>query len=267
MINASFFLAEPVEFKKDIVIYPPLVKDVITPAFTQYRQILISSQEDIEDRVRLFLQQAMRSPDASEEVKNMDINKEVIERTKSPFDLLLINSYSEKWYEHIAKKAFQFFLKEEVSFDYEEKRIFIGNLEEEILKATKPEDFRFITEKEFFGFQNALRAAMGEAPIEEPIEDEHPRVKEMKAKARERDRIKAKKEGGGVSLETSLVAICCMGIGITPLNIGEMSYAAVNYLISMYQQKEHYEVDIQSLMAGADSKKVKPKYWIKNLEK
>ena len=57
-----------------------------------------------------------------------------------------------------------------------------------------------------------------------------------------------------------------MGIGITPLNIGEMSYAAVGILMNVYQQKEKYELDISSLQAGADSKKIQPKYWIKNLD-
>jgi hypothetical protein len=30
--------------------------------------------------------------------------------------------------------------------------------------------------------------------------------------------------------------------------------------------KEKYEIDIDSLLAGADSKKIKPKYWIRNSE-
>ena len=87
----------------------------------------------------------------------------------------------------------------------------------------------------------------------------------MKALARYRDKIKAK-QGGGINLITSLAAICCMGIGITPLNIGEMSYAAVSILINTYQNKEKYEIDIASIQAGANSKKVNPKYWIKNLD-
>jgi hypothetical protein len=33
-----------------------------------------------------------------------------------------------------------------------------------------------------------------------------------------------------------------------------------------YQEKEKYQLDIESLLAGADSKKVKPKYWIANFE-
>ena len=57
-----------------------------------------------------------------------------------------------------------------------------------------------------------------------------------------------------------------MNIGINLLNIGELSYAALPILISTYQEKEKYELDIRSLLAGADSKKVKPKYWLRNLD-
>jgi hypothetical protein len=63
-----------------------------------------------------------------------------------------------------------------------------------------------------------------------------------------------------------LASICCMGIGITPLNIGEMSYVAIESLFNIYQDKEKYNLDIDSLLAGADSKKIKPQYWIRNLQ-
>jgi hypothetical protein len=69
---------------------------------------------------------------------------------------------------------------------------------------------------------------------EDPNED--PRIRRIKEKARMRDRIKAKKgvQGEGISLHSLLVSICCMGIGITPLNIGEMSYASLNMLLPTY---------------------------------
>jgi hypothetical protein len=69
----------------------------------------------------------------------------------------------------------------------------------------------------------------------EPVNpNEDPRIARIKAKARERDRIKAKQGNkDGISLSTSLLAICCMGIGITPLNIGEMSYASIGPIMSM----------------------------------
>ena len=126
----------------------------------------------------------------------------------------------------------------------------------------------FLQEEDYFDFQNAVRLACGDKPVKppEPLNpNEDPRIARMKAKARERDRIKAKKgAANGISIETCLVAICCMGIGLTPLNIGEMSYAAINPLMQMSQEKEKYDIDIRSLLAGADSKKIKPKYWIRN---
>ena len=85
--------------------------------------------------------------------------------------------------------------------------------------------------------------------------------------SRYRDKIKAKQAAkNGVTLFNTMASICCMGIGLTPLNIGEMSYVAMQNILSTYQDKEKYELDIDSLLAGADSKKIKPKYWIRNLE-
>jgi hypothetical protein len=43
-----------------------------------------------------------------------------------------------------------------------------------------------------------------------------------------------------------------------------MSYASVGEIMRVMQDKEKYDIDIRSLLAGADSKKVKPKYWIRN---
>ena len=93
----------------------------------------------------------------------------------------------------------------------------------------------------------------------------------MKEKIRERDRVKARQAAkgntsDGISLITCLTAISCMGIGLTPLNIGEISYAALGILMNFYQNKEKYGIDIASIQAGANAKKVNPKYWIKNLE-
>lgn len=87
----------------------------------------------------------------------------------------------------------------------------------------------------------------------------------MKIKERE-EILNVKQRKNSPTFGTLLAAICCMGIGLNPLNIGEMSYACVHWLIAMYQQNEEYDVDIRALLAGADSKKVKPKYWIKNID-
>ena len=250
MSKESFFIGQPVLFKKGIKIYPPMVKEVIVePFYGHYCKILTQSQEDIEDQ---FL----------EENKTLEVYP-------TPLEFLLNNSYHNKDFEKICKNAFKFFLHEEVTFIYEQKMIVIGEINEVVKNVKSLNDLVLLTEKEFFDFQNLIRESVGKKPVEPPNPNEHPKIKEMKRKARYRDRVKEKqaaKSKDGITLFTSLVSICCMGLGITPLNIGEISYVAMQAILNQYQNKEKYQIDIDSLLAGADSKKIKPKYWISNLE-
>jgi hypothetical protein len=79
-------------------------------------------------------------------------------------------------------------------FLYEEKRIALC----EVIEVPEGEEpsLVFLEEGEFFNFQNAIREAYGNKPIKppEPIDpNEDPRIRRIKEKARERDRIKEKK--------------------------------------------------------------------------
>ena len=250
MSEESFFIGEPIKFKEGIKIYPPKVKEVVAnEKFGIYSRLLTYSQEEIEDEY-------------TEDQKELEVYP-------TPFEFMLNNSFHNKDYEWHVKKAFQFFIHEEVTFLYDQKIIIVGKLEEVLKDAKSIEDLIVLNESDFFDFQNAIRQSMGKKNVSPPNPNEHPRLKEMKRKARYRDKIKAKnaaKSKDGVSLFTMLVSICCMGLGITPLNIGEMSYVAIESILRKYQSKEKYQLDIDSLLAGADSKKVKPKYWIRNFE-
>ena len=253
MINPATFIGRPLNFRYRCKIYPPTVEQVITnPRFGQFQKILTISQEDIIDELS---QKNSKNPNE-------------IQQYPTPFEFLLINCYHHPQFREIAIEAFQFFIHEEVNFFYEQKKIIIGTLTEEVQKISNVDELRTIGEEEYFDFQNCLREVCGDSPLEAPYvpdPDEDPRVTAIKMKARQRDRIKRKqKSKGGISMSTSLIAICCMGIGITPLNIGEMSYASISPLMRMMQEKEKYDIDIRSLLAGADSKKIKPKYWIRN---
>ena len=209
----------------------------------------MSSQEDIEDDI--------------EERKNKEKDLSV-EKIPTPLEFLLGAVAQDKRIEFLVKEGFKFFIHEDVTFLTKQKIIIIGNLEEKKLKAVKHiDELPILNENNFLKFQNLLRESIGEKPQEAPNPNEHPKIKRMKAKARLRDKVKAKK--GGISFGITLTSICCMGIGITPLNIGEMSYAGVSAIVERYQAKEKYELDIQSMLAGA--KDVQPKYWIRDLDK
>ena len=252
MPNPLAFIGEPLDFKGKLKIYPPKIRDVIAnEKFGMYRNIFVLTAEDIQDQLK-------------------DKNPEA-QRIPTPFEFLLINCYHDKEFYNLTREAFRFFTHEDLIMVFERKIIIIGNIREAVLEAESIDDLNMLTEEDFFDFQNAIRVSLGEKPQKPPeLENpnELPEIKRMKELARKRDRIKAKHHSkDGISLQTTLTAICCMGIGITPLNIGEMSYAAIGPIVNMMQEKEKYDIDIRSLLAGADSKKIKPKYWIRNNEK
>ena len=252
MLNASYFIGRPTSFKNKFMIYPATIADVVSDQdFGTYRHIFTITAEDIRDSIK----------------------KQSPEETKfpTPFEFLLINCYHDQNFYSIAKRAFEFFTHQTFTIIFEQKIIIVGDITKVITEITDISDLIILGEEDYFDFQNAIRESLGEEPISPETQEnlnENPIIARIKAQARERDRIKAKQKGkNGISLQTTLTAICCMGIGITPLNIGELSYAAVGPIMNMMQEKEKYDIDIRSLLAGADSKKIKPKYWIRNNEK
>ena len=245
MIDERVFLGYPIDFKDICQIYPPTVNDVCgNKDFLIYQSLFTMTQEELEDAY---------------------VDSAGATNVPTPFQYLLMNYYQDETMRKKIEDGFMKFVHEPVTIVPEIEMLLIGKSEDELDPDVDLENPRLLTEENFFDFQNAIRMVMGEKAAEPPDPDEDPRVKRIKAKARYRERLKAKRQKGP-QFGTLLAAICCMGIGLSPLNIGEMSYACVHWLISMEQQREEYDIDIRALLAGADSKKVKPKYWIKNID-
>ena len=245
MIDERVFLGYPIDFKDICQIYPPTVNDVCgNKDFLIYQSLFTMTQEELEDAY---------------------VDSAGATNVPTPFQYLLMNYYQDETMREKIEEGFMKFVHEPVTIVPEIEMLLIGKSEDELDPDIDLENPRLLTEENFFDFQNAIRMVMGEKAAEPPDPDEDPRVKRIKAKARYRERLKAKRQKGP-QFGTLLAAICCMGIGLSPLNIGEMSYACVHWLISMEQQREEYDIDIRALLAGADSKKVKPKYWIKNID-
>jgi len=247
MINS--FLKIPINFLNICKIYPPSINDIYNNKdYNLYHSFFTISQEDIED---LYVEKNLIQ-------QNIEI--------PSPFTFLLFQAFNNPQSYRKIKDAFHFFCHEDITILFDRKEIILCDLEKKIEEIDDPEELLkipTIKEDNFLEFQNCIRDSLGEPRKELPDPNMHPKKKEMLAKARLRDRIKAK-SGKGISLETSIKAICCMGIGLTPLNIGELSVAAISDIMNIYQKKEKYDLDIRSLLAGASSKKIKPKYWISN---
>ena len=134
------------------------------------------------------------------------------------------------------------------------------------------ESFKFFTHLQiidkfnYFDFQNLLREANGIPLAERPDPNMHPKLKRMKAKGRLRERVKAKQENIQFNFSSQILALCNCGIGLTPSEIGKLTYAAGRGILRMAQQKEKYQTDIQFICAGANSDNIKPKYWMSDFD-
>ena len=250
MIDERILLGFPIDFKDICQIYPPTVNDVVgNKDFGIYQSLFTMTQEELD---KAFLQD------------------EKINQVPTPFQYLLINYHQDEIVRQKIHDAFAYFIHESVTIVPEIEMLLIGKSEEDLDPDVDLESPRLLTEENYFEFQNMIRQVMGvemEKPPDPEEEDLDPRIKRYKMKIKQSEELlKKKKSKKAPTLGTLLTAICCMGIGLNPLNIGEISYACVHWLIAMEQQKEEYDIDIRALLAGADSKKVKPKYWIKNID-
>ena len=246
MIDPSFFLGYPVPFLDICSVYPPKVKDILNEKnYPVYRKLFLSSQEDIED-----------------EYTELKLS---LDNVPTPLGYLFVMIQADPRMKAIITEGFKFFIKEPVTLLEDQKIIVIGDLKEVLKNAKSIEDLRIIKEENYFEFQQMLRRSIGEKEVEPYNPNENPKIKYFKAKARLRDRVKAKSKDN-LTFGSTLAAICCMDLNLSPLNIGELSQAAISVLIRYYQEKTKYEIDIKSLLAGADSKKVKPQNWIRNIE-
>lgn len=250
MIDDRVLLGFPIPFKNICKIYPPTVNDVSGDEyFNIYHALFTITQEDLNDEY---------------------LKDERVKKIPTPFEYLLLNYYQGGDMQQRILDGFKLFIHEPVTIIPEINMLLIGKSEDELDPDIDLENPRLLTEDNFFDFQNEIRTVLGIPKIQPPDPEEtnlDPRILRYKRKVREGDKIRQKKKSkNGPKFGTLLAAICCMGIGLTPLNIGEISYACVHWLVEMEQQKEAYDIDIQALLAGADSKKVKPKYWIKNLD-
>jgi len=251
MIDEKILLGFPIDFKGICKVYPPTVNDVVgNPDFGIYQSLFTMTQEELD---KAFLQD------------------ESVMQVPTPFHYLLINYYQSDELKEKIEDAFRQFVHEPVTIVPEIEMLLIGKSEDEIDPNVDLENPRLLTAENYFEFQNVIRKVMGiedVKPLDPEEENLDPRIKRYKMKVKQSEELlKKKKAKNAPTLGTLLTAICCMGIGLNPLNIGEISYACVHWLIAMEQQKEEYDIDIRALLAGADSKKVKPKYWIKNIDK
>ena len=219
MIDERILLGFPIDFKDICQIYPPTVNDVVgNKDFGIYQSLFTMTQEELD---KAFLQD------------------ERVTHVPTPFQYLLMNYYQDETMRQKIHEAFTFFVHEPVTIVPEIEMLLIGKSEDELDPDVDLEEPRLLTEENYFEFQNEIRKVMGTEAEKKPNPEEEnldPRIKRYKMKIKQSEELlKKKKAKNAPTLGTLLTAICCMGIGLNPLNIGEISYAASKKLVEKYQ--------------------------------
>lgn len=178
----------------------------------------------------------------------------------SPFNYLLLSADVNPTFLIELNKAFSTFIREETFIVPRNKEIFVGELGSE----------KIINEDNFPHFQEIIRLQNHlEAPEEVP-ENENPMQRKFRLKRKLLKEAKAKqaaRDEKSPEFLDLMSSICVMNIGITWNNIKDLPLYTFYELLGRNQKREKYDLDIKSLLAGADSKKIKLEYWInKNTE-
>lgn len=246
--SEKYFFGYPVEFKDKegnglCWIYCPTIKEIIIDKskFRFYQNLL--TMEDMD--VKKIIQEKNKA------VKDMEI--------PDVFSYLLESGRHNPSFLVDLQKAFYTFVKEEVTFLFDEKLVVIGDVV----------DKRLLDKDLFYEFQNEIRV-LSKIDIKEPIlEDESPMQRKFRLKREERDFYKRKqnsRKGDAPEYIDLISSVCALDVGVTYQNVGDLTLFALYEFLRRGQERDKFKQDISSLLAGADKNKVKPKFWIRNLK-
>lgn len=152
------------------------------------------------------------------------------------------------------QSSFSTFIKEDILLLPKINSVLIGS----------PKERRLITNQNYSDFQDILRLHNKREMKEPPPENESAIARKFRLKREARDAAKRKqqeKNGENQNLVDLLEVATVFGIDYKNVTL----FAFYN-LISRYQAKEKWEQDIKLICAGADSKKIKSKYWGESLK-
>lgn len=172
------------------------------------------------------------------------------------FDYLMLSAENDKQFFLDLRQALSTFTKEDIKIAPTSGKIIVGNILNQ----------KVIDKDVFFDFQQII-SAINKLPVKtRPPENETPMQRKFRLKREERERVKAKgkkaKDGEEVSFGSILTALCNYYPGsITLLNIGSYNIYQIKELLEKAQAREKYCSELDMLLAGADPKKVKPKFW------
>lgn len=241
LINKEqFFVGIPTEIENICKIYPVTLREIAqigVKNFYSYLNFFTLEKEDIDK----FLRQ------------------NEIEGSYTPFQFILINACNDNQYFLNLKKAFKFFLHEnDITLLPDNEAIILGSITEE--RLIMEETFNNICA--IIRYQNNVQQSE-EMKMNNPSDAKAAQIiKQIK----EGRKLREKKNNSNLSFTDLVASLAAKGNGLNALNVWDLTYYAFNDQFKRMQMIEEYESARQSLLAGADPKKVKIEYWMKPIE-
>lgn len=209
-----------------------------------YINLLTMEKEDLEEMAK---QKGLEA--------NSDLFKDL-----SVFDYLMLSAANDRNFLLDLKTALSTFIKEEILISSKNKIIIVGD----------PKERRFIKEEGFNELANVLRAFNKMRIKQPPPKNETPMQRRFREKRELRERTKekqAQKSEDNIRFLDLMSSLCTMGIGINVSNIKDLTIFQIKDQLERAQIRERYYTELDMLMAGADSKKIKPEHYVRNLQK
>lgn len=244
LINEEqFYVGIPTQIDNICKVYPVTLREIAqigVKNFYSYLNLFTLEKEDIDE----FLRQ------------------QGIEEDITPFQFTLINASSDEQYLQNLQEAFKFFLHEDkITVLADNEAIVLGELTENRLLMEG--NFNVICN--VISKQNVTQRVSDEEKMNNPSDA---RAAQIIKKLKEGRRIREKKNSNSNLSFVDLVAsLAAKGNGLNALNVWDLTYYAFNDQFKRMQMIEEYESARQSILAGADPKKVKLEYWMRPIEK
>lgn len=253
LINIEKFMAGvPIEIPNEneegtknlCTIYPVTLRQIAkigAKNFYSYLNIFTLNKEDVDE---YFANQAIEEkPDLT------------------PFQFLLVMTQIDPQYLKSVQEAFKLFLHEtQVVFLRQNEAIVLGMREEN--RVITNESFEII--KKVIEAENILDTQSADARMDNPSDAKAAQIiKKLKEGRKMREKAK---NNSDLTFSDLVASLAAGGNGLNILNVWDLSYYAFNDQFKRMQMKEEYENTYRSLLAGADPKKVKIRYWIDTIQ-
>lgn len=239
-VKAEAFCGAPSRLRDVCKVYPFTIKEIMNFGNVEYRSqlsLLLLSVADIAD---IMKKKTGKAPELDQ------IN---------PLSYLLQSAARDDTFFLELQQCFSTFIKEEILLLPKINAVLVGD----------PQSKRLITTENFLELQDILRIQNGKEVKEPPPKDESPIARKFRLKREYAEEVKRKQQEKNGETQ-SLADLFELG-ETYGIDVQNKTLYAFYRLFRRYQAKEKWDQDIQMLCAGADSTKLKTKYWGENLDK